>query len=332
MSGLKVLLGLDGSAECMYAAEFACKLARRSAGSADAVHVVDTPLLRDFLICDHQGFIGSGPYMTARDEMKRSLDQIGGILLEAFEAHTTARRVLGESFHVEGNPVREITRLADNYDIIVLGHKQSVLASRDQDRRKFRRPSLAGLISTYSPCPVLVVQEMFATLERVVITICGHWLEETSLGVIRSFGESLASFAALCGLSGRFCCWTEERKYKKAEQVLLETFPDISESLETSLELVRPNETLVWEQLESTISAGELPVLPVVSTNNHAITAFGVNADELLKYCSLPAILFWPVSYRLEHTAEDIDWRRRVASPAVPCATPKSIRESTSPL
>ncbi|MBX3073310.1 universal stress protein [Candidatus Obscuribacterales bacterium] len=149
MNGTSYLLALNGGAASRYAAYFTWALAEQSGARVVAQHVVDTAAVWHFLSYDQAGFIGSGLYLEAREEITDSMYSIAEALMLSYSSQSAGQPLECEAFIDEGEPAAEIARRAEEHDMVVLGYRSG--------RSNTGEPKMYEKLAETCPCPVLVV-------------------------------------------------------------------------------------------------------------------------------------------------------------------------------
>ena len=121
MNGTSYLLAIDGSEESRNAANFTWELASQSGARVTAQHVVDTQAAWRFLSHDRAGFVGSGVYMEAREKITDALYAIAESIMLSYTCQIDSRALEYETYIDSGDPATEITRRAQQHDLVVMG-------------------------------------------------------------------------------------------------------------------------------------------------------------------------------------------------------------------
>lgn len=302
MAAKRILFGLDGSAQCLYAAEICWTLAERNKASITAQHVINSIGLWEFLGFEEPGFVGSGVFFSAHEHIRRQLEEVSKSLIESYETHVAQRNLDEHEIVVDdGHTVREILKRAKDHDLIVVGHKPSAMGSPEKDQRKFPRTSVAGLLASYSSKPVLTVQHACDFPGSITLVTSGSWLqslsghEEKGINLLRS----ITLLAANCEAKAEMRVWIEPPEREQTEAQIEELTEDLPHPLACTIEESATGSLLSWWNIEKSVKKDELVVLPTVELERSRQTIFGVDANTLLAYCSLPAVMFWPDEFAL---------------------------------
>ncbi len=163
MSGTSYLVAIDGSEESREAAYFAWNLAKQSGVGVIAQHVVDSTGVWRFLSYDLAGFVGSGLYMDAREQMISAMYSIGEGIMLAYTSQANGVGCQLETYIDEGDPSCEIARRAVNHDLVIVGlHRRC---------DSFNRPRMFERLSEICSCPVLVVQRTKRPFSRMQVFV-----------------------------------------------------------------------------------------------------------------------------------------------------------------
>ncbi|MFA7338586.1 MAG: universal stress protein [Candidatus Obscuribacterales bacterium] len=178
------LLVIDGSQASRSAAHFAWQLASLTNSRVDAQHVVDTADIWRFLSYDLAGFIGSGPYMDARQRITQIQRSIADALMLSYSSQAGGQALAFETFIDEGDPACEITKRAIDYDLVLLGFH----ARGSNLRSKILFEEVAKLC----PCPLLVVRDVVKRWSKMQIFITSDMAGPETIQSIFQVGALLA--------------------------------------------------------------------------------------------------------------------------------------------
>jgi nucleotide-binding universal stress UspA family protein len=180
MNGTSYLLALDGSAESRTAAHFAWELAAQTGASVVAQHVIDTAAAWQFLSYDRPGFIGSGVYMEAREQISSALRSIAEALMLSYCTQVQGRSITAKSHIDEGDPACEIVRRAADHDLVIIGHRSGP-----------RQERLYETLVKTCPCPVLVVGGSALQWSKVQMFVTDEIASAKSMQGIYHLGTAL---------------------------------------------------------------------------------------------------------------------------------------------
>jgi nucleotide-binding universal stress UspA family protein len=149
MNGTSYLLAINGAAQSLSAAYFTWALAEQSGARVVAQHVVDTAAVWRFLSYDRAGFIGSGLYLEAREQIAGSMFSIAEAIMLSYSSQSAGQPLECETFIDEGEPATEISRRAEEHDMVIIGHQSR--------RSNSGGPRMYEKLAETCPCPILVV-------------------------------------------------------------------------------------------------------------------------------------------------------------------------------
>jgi nucleotide-binding universal stress UspA family protein len=198
MSKKSILLAVNGSRESLFAAEAAWSMAQMLDAKVTAQTVIDIQALWQLIGPDLPGIIGSGPYIAAHDAIDNSLKSIAQTLKEAYDERAEGYEIDSEFVIDEGNTVSEIFKRAKQSDLVVVGHRSNTPYTNDADRKHLARYSLAELLSSECPCPLLIVQDRTNPWTKARLVIGNRLYDEET---IASFLDMVWSLGLLCEIS-----------------------------------------------------------------------------------------------------------------------------------
>jgi nucleotide-binding universal stress UspA family protein len=233
----------------------------------DALHVINSSGIWEFLGHELPGLIGSGPYMESREVIRESLLSIGDSLVSSYKARAGERGIEGGCTVEEGNPIQVICKNAEAYDLVVVGNRMSGLSRQEQDRRIFPRLSIAEQLSCYCPKPLLVIQDNFQTGTHIKIIKREAYHNAELLDWCSKFAESLSA-----------------------------VLKDKSQSVTCDLWDLKTGYSICSME----IAQSDLIIVPTVIKLGVYQTVFGIDTDKVLRYCTLPSILFVPTANQYE--------------------------------
>lgn len=183
MNSTSYLLAIDGSQESCSAAHFAWDLANQTDSSVVAQHVVDTKAIWRFLSYDLAGFIGSGPYMEAKERITETLHSIAEALMLSYGSQVGGRSPEFETHIDDGEPADEIARRALDHDLVIIGYHGRRFAAR--------RPRLFEKLAEICPCPVLVVRDVSKRWSKIQVLITNDIADLKTICHIYQLGTML---------------------------------------------------------------------------------------------------------------------------------------------
>lgn len=299
MSVNSVLLVLDGTAQCLKAAEFIWELAQGSVIRVNAQFVVDSPGIWEFLNYDLPGFIGSGPYLNAHENIRNEVNSLGETLIDVYKTRAESVGVQGDAFIDEGNPVREISRRAQDHDLVVIGNRTSGITSIAADRRRRPRYSLAENLAINLQQPLLIVQDSSRIWNGIDVYV----------NASHEFRNILDACCALADWQSAdinvFSCREDTEDIDG--QMKLHEYLEVLRCryLETKLHLIDTDVQSVKGQVDSRAHLNNLAVLSAFDKNGHRYDAVGLTIDQVVRYSSAPSILIWPEYYRLGNNKKE---------------------------
>lgn len=181
MKGTSYLLYLDSSAQSMNAAQFAWSLAKRNNASLVAQQVVDSNSIWRFLCFDEAGFVGSGIYLEAREQISSVMHSIAGTLALAYTSQAEGLKISSQTFIDEGSSVAEIARRSYDHDLIIMGYKGNSTTERDFVER----------LSEACSCPILLVSGKNQQRSKLKVFFTSDTLLVSSIAALSIFAESL---------------------------------------------------------------------------------------------------------------------------------------------
>lgn len=296
MSQFSILYGLSGSEASKQAAELAWKVAELSCGRVDAHHVIDSRAVWELLRNDKPGFIGSGPYVAAYDELTKQLRSIADKLCQKYEACTEEKAIAGQIFIEEGNPIELISKKSKNYDLVVVGH-QSRDAMGTGARRHYVRFAVAEGLAHECPTALLVLQGEVEEWKSLTVLVSVDHLNY-------KFIEACIKFAGLMKIAPKVVALdsgVNEMPADKFAADLKKALPDLAdisvERFDVSGMTVEQRAGL-WQheeiELDWAPDADTLLVLPTRRSGSERLTVFDTAPDLFVRNLTLPSILMWP--------------------------------------
>lgn len=311
MSSESILLSLDGSAQCRYAAEVCWAVAKANGLTVNAQHVVDSLAAWDFLNFDIAGFIGSEPYFEAHEMMLESLNSIGESLTEAYEGQAAGHEIPGSTMLDEGTTIREICWRAKDHLLVAIGQRSTGMGSPDEDKRRLPRRSIAESLTYYSPRPLLVVQDRCEAWTKMRIVL-------SSLNVPSALLQSCLDFAKRMNMEAeiRLILVNENLKNGSIEKPSLEScseakhiIDDMSKLLpeisKLKVDVRRTGNLNGYWQIDAEEDSESLLVVPVSEKAGVRRTAFGTTPDTVIRYLNHPAVLLWMEEAEVELPKEE---------------------------
>lgn len=308
MSSKSILLELDGSAQCRYAAEVCWALARSNNLNVNAQHVIDSLSAWDFLNFDIAGFIGSGPYFEAHEMMRSCLTRIGESLIEAYTGQAAGHEIPGETFLDEGTTIREICLRAKDHEMVVIGQRGTGMSSPEEDNRRLPRRSIAETLTYYCPRPLLVVQDRCESWTRMNIVLSTNHTPSNLLTSCLNFARQLQLEpqikVVLVNESEPDAILPVESS-TDATRMLADLNKLVPELTKLKVDVCRtPNLSNFWKT-DAERDSDALLVVPVTETNSVRKTCLGTSPDLVVRYLNHPAVLFWMEEQEAEVPKEE---------------------------
>jgi nucleotide-binding universal stress UspA family protein len=295
MSIRSILVGLDGSAQSQWAAELCWQFAVKQDVTVSAQHVVNANGLLELLGFQLAGFVGSGPFLFAYEEMLKNLQKLGEELLEAYEVHASPRGIVGEQFLDQGHPIAEIRKRGDSYDLIALGHKASGIQCETDDRRHWPRLSITEALASISERPLLLVQEQLANIKSVTVILPCQHLFPNALAGARALADSIS-----CDL--RIYFWPQAEMDLAQIELQIEIYAlqdDQARTAEICVEEELHNGgSSMWPK--NCLMEDTLMLMPTKNGSAIRESAFGCPADKLVRYFPGKSLVLWPEEFSLQ--------------------------------
>jgi nucleotide-binding universal stress UspA family protein len=165
----KILVAVDSSPYSTNAIKFALDFGKKFDCVVDALHVVDTMQLEGPFIYDLSGVLGFEPFINFSAELKKTLEEKGRSILQAFSEMAQNESVKFHSFIEIGIIPITIVETSYEYDMVFIG-KKGVNAS-------FERGILGSNIeSTIRKIkkPIFVADKDFYEIKNIVVGYDGR--------------------------------------------------------------------------------------------------------------------------------------------------------------
>ncbi|MBX9695925.1 MAG: universal stress protein [Cyanobacteria bacterium] len=183
MNGTSYLLAINGTAQSRAAAYFTWVLAEQSGARVVAQHVVDTAAVWRFLSYDRAGFIGSGLYLEAREQIAASMFSIAETIMLSYSSQCAGQPLDCGNFIDEGDPATEISRRAEEHDMVIIGHQLR--------RSNVGGPRMYEKLAETCPCPILVVGNAAQQWSKIRMFIDSDFASSADVPGIFQLGETL---------------------------------------------------------------------------------------------------------------------------------------------
>lgn len=298
MAKHSILVALSGSEQSRSAAELAWFIAEKIDATVTAEHIVDCRSVWELLRSEKPGFIGSGPYVHAYEQVMNSMNSLSSQLLSKYEAIAEGKKVTGKVISKEGNPVEVLARDSKDHDLVVIGHAPSGVRSVDRDFNRYIRRSIAEGVAHESAVPVLVVQSKPAVWQMMtIVTEMDH--------LNAKYIRSSLSLALLLGLTPRLEVWAtgvREETPANFKKDLLVEIPELK-GIDIEIDCFEGRAAMARKDLFGKKAEGGASVSPAVETlfvlptrdiGKQRITVFGTAPEEFISSLTLPCLLLWP--------------------------------------
>ncbi len=300
MRTLSFLVALSASEQSRNAAELCWLLAERANAKVLAQHVIDTQAAWEIFGNDRPGFIGSGPYVAAHEQLLGLLRSLGKDLISVYDVYASGHPIESQSVMDEGNPVREICRRAADSDLVIIGHRPSMFEEPEDERRLEMRFSLAESLAHECPCPLLVTQEPCKPWSDMRIISSMDHLNEMYIRACYKLASSLSLKAELAVLA----TGTHEQEKGDFISDFKQANTDLSELpvyvKRISNQIFSESKSAWWAEeadLEWNALPDTLMIIPTRKFGDRRITLFGASPAFFVRHLSLPSILLWPEEY-----------------------------------
>jgi nucleotide-binding universal stress UspA family protein len=186
----KILVALDGSKNSQVAAEYGFWLASKLDAELTGQHVVDPRLVDYFIEPEFAEALGYGMSIETSEKVSSALRKIGRAILDIFSREGVAKGVKATPYLSEGYILEEILRLADDCDLLVVGHR-----GRYEHKLPARMflGSISERLARESKTPLLISRQPVGAIEQVLVAFDGS---EASIGALL-MGENLAKLMNL---------------------------------------------------------------------------------------------------------------------------------------
>lgn len=181
MKGTSYLLYLDGSAQSMNAAKFAWSLAGTNNASVAALHVVDSVSVWKNLAFDEPGFVGSGVYLEAREQILGVMHSIANAIALAYTSLADGLELNSQMLIDEGDVISEITKRSIDHDLIIMGYR----GNSSQERNFIEQ------LAKKCACPILLVARKIDKLSTLKVFFASGNLLVLDAAKVSIFAESL---------------------------------------------------------------------------------------------------------------------------------------------
>jgi hypothetical protein len=281
----RYLLLIDGTAESYAAASLCEDLAERTGALVTALHIINTPLLRQLIPFAKPGLVGSGPYLGAYEEIRGGMSKLGECIMDAYRSKFSKLALHDRSVLVEeGDPAEVVSRMYDNFDLIVLGHKANSGPS------SYSR-SLCQALITNSSRPILIVQQSREMPDKLRLVLGDGVPPHSCL-------KGVVAFAANARLGSEFVWAGSAAGFDAYNKTISEVVSPAEVDAVVFSESRHPILDADWRP-EASTSSQSLPVFFTRPQLGHRITLQTQDTTGLLLDIAAPACLIWPNEFSL---------------------------------
>jgi nucleotide-binding universal stress UspA family protein len=182
----KILLGLDGSDYSDVALQYGMALAKSCQATLHGVHVVDIVQVESPLLHDLAGATGAAPQHHLTTLMRDNLEYRGNVLLAQFRQSCEAEGVACVAHLVTGIVAAEITRLAHEVDLVLMG-RGGVHTSLS----KALLGSTTEAVVRSGAAPTLVLTDQYHPIRKPLLATDGSPCAMTALSTAMTFAQQL---------------------------------------------------------------------------------------------------------------------------------------------
>ncbi len=185
MTFKKILVALDGSKNSQNAADYGFWLATKLGAELAGQHVVDPRLVDLFVEPEFAEELGFSQSIETSSKVFAALRRIGKVILDLFSKEAAGRGFKTTTFLDEGYVVEEILKYAEEFDLLVMGH-------RGRAQQKMPATLLLGSVAERvvvgSDVPVLITVQPLDQIKQILVAYDGS---EPSRGALL-MAENLA--------------------------------------------------------------------------------------------------------------------------------------------
>lgn len=282
MESRSILLPLTGSQESLYAAELAWTLAKKTGANVTAQHVIDTRGSLEFISHEKPGLIGSGLYVAAYESICQSLEALSIKLENSYNSRAASLGISTDFVVDKGDPAEEICKRANDYNLIVMGHRPRGFESK-QDRQ-FVKPSLAEKVAYTISVPLLIVQEPIRTMSDFAIFSS---MDHVNTNWIKTCMQSVKAIGASVRLT-----FLASGNHEESPADFISNLRQANPELENT-DISVANTYVDALQDRGT----HLIVIPTIDAGDQRITGVGQSPSQLIQDYAFGAILLWPEEF-----------------------------------
>jgi nucleotide-binding universal stress UspA family protein len=185
MTFKKILVALDGSQNSQIAANYGFWLASNLQADLAGQHVVDPRLVDLFIEPEFAEELGFSQSIETSEKVFSALRKIGKVILDLFSKEAAGRGFKTTTFLDEGYIVDEILKYAEEFDLLVMGH-------RGRGQKKLPTGLMLGSVAERvvvgSDVPVLITVQPVTEIKQILVAFDGS---EPSRGALL-MAENLA--------------------------------------------------------------------------------------------------------------------------------------------
>ncbi len=170
MTFKNILVALDGTKNSQIAADYGFWIASKLNANLSAQHVVDPRLVSLFVEPEFAEELGMISSIETSEIVFNALRKIGKLVLKRFSTEAQSRGFQCSSKLSEGRIVEEILRYAQNFDLLVVGHRG---CDAPKTASNIALGSVAERLVVSSPGPVLIAVQPLEQIEKVVVAYDG---------------------------------------------------------------------------------------------------------------------------------------------------------------
>ena len=283
-----ILLLIDGSAESLLAAKMAWLFAKSTDSQITVQHVIETNHIWDFLSYSKTGFIGSGVYFAAHENITKELKSIAESLFMAYESRASGFGVKSLMKISEGNLVDEVNKEIVKHDLLILGHKSSEYNLLNEERRRFNRLSACERLIGNCPKPILLVQKEFQDIPTLQFMVGQLLFREDVINNVVKFAKKMRLDLEIFIVS--------RGQISEEIELSIAKFKSLYPELIIHLVLEENLNMLSFDNNDFASSENSLCVMSISKINNDNITSLGYGVNKIVNCLEKPALLLYPVN------------------------------------
>lgn len=185
----KILVALDGSKFSQIAGEYAFWMASELDASLTAQHVVDPRLVELFVAPEFAEELGFSQSVETNEKVYSAIRRVGKTILNLFGTEGLSRAIKTHCTLDEGNIVEEIVNRAQDFDLVVLGH-------RGRGERKLPAELLVGSIAervaVSNKKPTLIAVQPVSEVKQIMVAFDGSEPARGALLMAENLAKNLS--------------------------------------------------------------------------------------------------------------------------------------------